>query len=495
MGTPIYILDPGFITGEGHHRGADGMLGVAALARDCEAIIVADANSPLDHIEHEGHEIRVLPLLGQSPYLGAVRRSLDELLALNASAEAEFTKLEPRLEPAARILVHTTNETQVLGLARWVTQHAGKKFESAVVALMLPPPVRVAEDGTLTEDDPAACEIYRRAIHLMNRHPAVTVYGIGATIAEDHARCAGDGAQVAVGGALVGGLGRPLPAREPGQPPKVLLFMGDAKLDKGFHLLPEMVRLLRASPIQARFVLHVSGSMTQRYAWVVEQLRLVTEGDERFTLLEGRLSEEQYDAVFSDADLTTLTYHPGVYGRKTSGVCWDSINNGLPAVVVDRTWHRLEFERYGHPLVVAESFSPEAVVAALAQAIPRIPELMQAAQVSRKRFARLNTPGFYVDAVLGRDPLVAGAEEEPEPTQPPVQADAPALADADAPAAADSVATLAEPASAAADEPDPALDRGEVDEVTAAVLAALAALGDGTAAALPQTPAAAPKDD
>jgi hypothetical protein len=299
----------------------------------------------------------------------------------------------------ARVLVHTTNETQVLGVARWMAENVGRRVEAGVLALMLPPPIRITAEDKIVEDDPAACEIYRRAIRLLEGAPGIRLFGIGATIAEDHARSAG--APVEVGAALVGGLGRELPPRTPGAVPKVLLFMGDAKLDKGFHLLPEMVRLLRQTALKARFVVHVSGTMTQRYAWAVEQLRAAVAGDSRFSLLEGRLSEAEYDAAFNDADLTTLTYHPGVYGRKTSGVCWDTINNGIAAVVVERTWHALEFSRYGHPMVMAASFTPEAVVAAIQAALPDLEKLKQQAAVSRKVFAAQNAPGFYIDALCG----------------------------------------------------------------------------------------------
>jgi hypothetical protein len=144
--------------------------------------------------------------------------------------------------------------------------------------------------------------------------------------------------------------------------------------------------------------------MTLRYAWVVEQLKSALAGDSRFSLLEGRLSEAEYDAAFNDADLTVLTYHPGVYGRKTSGVCWDTINNGLAAVVVERTWHALEFDRYKHPMVLAESFSPESVVEAIQRALEGLEEMKVRAIESRKLFAEMNAPEFYVRALASIDP-------------------------------------------------------------------------------------------
>lgn len=410
MGERIVILEPGFLSAnDGHHYGYNGMLGLAARDMGHEPVIVAHEWSKLEEVAYEGANIPVRGLLRQYLYQPPQPRSLDDLLVLNQSGYEAFAALPEGLFAApCRLLVHTTNETQVLGLARFVTEGLGRRFASAVVGLMMPPPVRFATDGTAREGDPAACEIYRRAVRMMGERPGIRVLGIGATVAEDHARLAG--IPVASGGALIGGIGRAiLPRPAPHAPPEVLLFAGDAKLDKGFHLLPEVIARLRAGVLDARFTVQVSGRMAEdRYAWFVREVRAAAAGDARFRILEGRLDEGGYNALWDGADLVVVTYHPGVYARKTSGVCWDALNLAIPAVALRDSFHVIEMSRYGHPVTQAASFWPEEIVAAIGAALEGLPAARRQASVARETFVATNRPARYIEALFDR-PDLAGA--------------------------------------------------------------------------------------
>ena len=285
----------------------------------------------------------------------------------------------------------------MLGLARWLTERVGtdaaQGVKSAVVTLMMPIPIS-PEPGPVVEQDPTVCELYRRALRLLAERKDIAILGFGEVVAEDHARSAQ--VPVEVGRPLAPGFGRPITPRPEGAAPTVLLYMGDAKLDKGLHLMPDVISRLRATSLKAKFVLHLSGSMVERYAWIVDRIASAAEGDERFELKRGRLTEQEFDGLWDSASLAVLSYHPGVYARKASGICWDAMNRGIPAVAIANTWHMLEFSRYGHPVIVSEAFLSEPLVQAITTAIDQLPALGEAAALGRERFLAANDPKHYI---------------------------------------------------------------------------------------------------
>lgn len=403
MGERILILDPGLVVSEGHHLGVSGMLGAAAIDMGHEPIVVANAASPLSSITYEGREIPLVAALPQSPYPGAGVRTMDELIAFNDGAYRQLADLPAHLfDEPVRVLVHTTNEIQVLGLARWLSEEVGEgaehRVKSAVVTLMMPIPIN-HRASDYEEEDPTVCELYRRALGVIAGRPGIAILGFGEVVAEDHARSS----KVAVeaGRALAPGYGRPIQPKAESAEPTVLLYMGDAKLDKGLHMMPDVISRLRAASVQAKFILHLSGSMVERYAWIIERIASAAEGDERFELRHGRLSEQDYNDIWDSSDLAVLSYHPGVYARKASGICWDVMNRGIPAVAIADTWHMLEFGRYGHPVVYSEAFQSEPLAEAVIAAIGQLPQLAEAAALGRERFLAANDPKNYIMRLLG----------------------------------------------------------------------------------------------
>ncbi|HSZ73507.1 MAG TPA: hypothetical protein VK779_01710 [Rhizomicrobium sp.] len=402
MAERILILDPGFISGEGHHLGVSGMLGAAAIELGHEPTLVANARSPLSTISYETFEVPVAALLPQSPYPGSGTRTLDELLAFNERAYQQLVDLPDYLfEKPVRVLVHTTNEIQVLGLAQWLSEQIGngERVKSAVVALMMPPPIIRKADG-IAEEDAAICEIYRRALRILSATKNVEILGIGATIAEDHAQSAA--IKVGIGGALIGGINRTLGEKSESELPRILLYMGDAKLDKGLHMLPDIITRLRKRGAAAKFVIHLSGSMVERYGWIIERIKNAAKDDDRFEIMEGRLGEQTYYDLWDTSDAVVLCYHPGVYARKTSGICWDAMNRGIPAVAIADTWHMLELSRYHYPVVPSPAFLAVPLVNAILSMIGQLPALSQAAIEGRERFRTANDPKLYITKLLDK---------------------------------------------------------------------------------------------
>ena len=109
----------------------------------------------------------------------------------------------------------------------------------------------------------------------------------------------------------------PPPREAPsGQPPHVV-FAGGARTEKGYGLLPELVRLLAG---EARFTIH-SGPIGADDDPLVQHAhrKLRALSGAGLTLLEQPLSPEGYLALLSAADLLLLPYDAEAYGPRSSG--------------------------------------------------------------------------------------------------------------------------------------------------------------------------------
>lgn len=157
------------------------------------------------------------------------------------------------------------------------------------------------------------------------------------------------------------------PRARPGEPLTVG-YLGDARDEKGFDLLPEVVRLSRKGrPL--RFVLQVNlntleGDPGARAA-VAELAAVDGPGVER---VAGPLSADRYRALFARTDIVLLPYRPQAYAARSSGVLMEAIAAGLPSVVTPGGWMEATLKLSGdRPAGVAAAPEPAALAAALQQ--------------------------------------------------------------------------------------------------------------------------------
>ena len=128
----------------------------------------------------------------------------------------------------------------------------------------------------------------------------------------------------------------PPPREQPaGQPPHVV-FAGGARPEKGYGLLPELVRELAG---EARFTIH-SGPIGATDDPLMQHAhrKLLALAGPGVTLLELPLPPEDYLALLRSADLLLLPYDAQAYGPRSSGILAEARALGVPAVVPAGCW-------------------------------------------------------------------------------------------------------------------------------------------------------------
>ncbi len=164
-----------------------------------------------------------------------------------------------------------------------------------------------------------------------------------------------------------------------GAAPLSVGFAGEARHDKGYHLLPQVVRkILEEEParnIVFDFQAYWHGADGQLDWTVHDQFRSL----EAVRLLCTPLSEEDYEAFIAGVDLMLIPYLHGPYHAQTSGVYCEAAAMGTPVVIPRNTWMADQVARNGGG-VMFDAGDADSLARAALEAIRDFSALSQSAR-------------------------------------------------------------------------------------------------------------------
>jgi glycosyltransferase involved in cell wall biosynthesis len=129
-----------------------------------------------------------------------------------------------------------------------------------------------------------------------------------------------------------------IPARVPRR--VRLVFLGDAREEKGFELLPGLIRAVRGDAALAavEFVVqaYVSSHYHQRMAGAIEEI--ARQKPPQVQLVRSALTPGAYQALLHSADLVLLPYDAVTYRSRTSGPFVEALCANKPVIVPGDSW-------------------------------------------------------------------------------------------------------------------------------------------------------------
>lgn len=174
------------------------------------------------------------------------------------------------------------------------------------------------------------------------------------------------------------------PPKNPTARTKIKLgYLGEARVEKGFHLMPFLVDHLRSNPAtkgKVAFCIQTGASHQNQHGWVMgarEQLVAMAQKDPDITLHDF-LGEDEYQRALVSLDLLILPYGPGDYTRRGSGVATEALAAGKAIVVSRGTDIAATYEGAG--VVVPDIQNEEGFAAACVKAVCEIEALLQKTQ-------------------------------------------------------------------------------------------------------------------
>ena len=201
--------------------------------------------------------------------------------------------------------------------------------------------------------------------------------------------------------------------------PLVFGYFGEARQEKGFHLLPGIVdRLLhRYGAGRIKFLLQVSSSPQndtdpiRRARLELEDLAAADKFGASITLLSNFDDMSGYYGAIANCDALLMPYDPAAYRIRGSGVALEGLALGLPIVVTRDTDMASTFE--GPGCIVASSFSAADVETACCFVVERYEQIASQLQDYIRTSPLIRSESQFLRRLLGDVPeLPAGTPAE-----------------------------------------------------------------------------------
>jgi glycosyltransferase involved in cell wall biosynthesis len=309
--------------------------------------------------------------------------------ALNETFERDLEALPADIwQPNNLVGVVAITQNQILGLVRFLRARPRDRLPRVVCHLMLPPSY-LPWGAVSTYGEKFYRVAFRLAAPLIGRSLFFTVeneamrilyskdFGIRTRILP--VPFGASGPQRAIEGRVRVG------------------FFGDSKCDKGFHLLPKAIAVCQRDGLDAEFIVQIQhGGWEQRTIEAEAALRALK--DVRF--LDGVLSSEDYAAWTDRADVMLLPYDPVTFAMRGSGIFTESVAAGRPVIASRGTFAGTSVENNQAEGEVFAPHTSEALAAAIARLMPRLPACKARAAERAQDFARGHSPSAYIDVLL-----------------------------------------------------------------------------------------------
>jgi glycosyltransferase involved in cell wall biosynthesis len=179
-----------------------------------------------------------------------------------------------------------------------------------------------------------------------------------------------------------------------------LLYLGGARLGKGFDLLPALAdHLLSNADLNVSLFIHTGESSTSYDEPGIDEvfMRLREQHDgRRVVLIETHLDDAKYLELLTECDAVVLPYRTEYYVGQSSNVLVEAISNGKPVVVSRGTWLSSSAER-GSFGTTFQSGNSEGLVTASMAMVSGISEFTAKARSNSRQWREFHTADNLVN--------------------------------------------------------------------------------------------------
>ncbi|MGH9722335.1 MAG: hypothetical protein ACRD8O_19160 [Bryobacteraceae bacterium] len=134
--------------------------------------------------------------------------------------------------------------------------------------------------------------------------------------------------------------------RESTSGPLRVIYLGDARFEKGYPLLPHLIRDVWDDCVEtgkAVFTLQSNYNIPRGEPEVVVARSHLESFPHSVELLKDPLTSEQYRDLLLAGDISLLLYEPEYYYARSSGILVESLAAGIPVIVPAATWLARQF--------------------------------------------------------------------------------------------------------------------------------------------------------
>jgi glycosyltransferase involved in cell wall biosynthesis len=301
------------------------------------------------------------------------------------------------VEAGDRIIIHTLYDSFLIGLYHWLCSLPQLPAQVCIM-LRFPPNMMLTVRNIPYWVEP----LFALGLQLLETlRPRVHFFVDSVTLRDYYRELAGIEPQllpISIDFTPLAQLA-PLPERS-SSAPMTLLFLGEARGEKGFTLLPEAIRLVQEQCSDIVFDLHITNINPQDQP-VLDRLRMMGQG---VRLTENvRLYGAAYFQKIAAADAVLIPYSPLSYTYRTSHIMVEALGCGRPVVATgERSWMEQFLQSLpSAPAVLMRDFSAEALAEAVLALYRERGRYQEAAQSVAPRIREEHNLPRFMAMLLG----------------------------------------------------------------------------------------------
>ncbi|MGK7881570.1 MAG: glycosyltransferase, partial [Crocosphaera sp.] len=179
-----------------------------------------------------------------------------------------------------------------------------------------------------------------------------------------------------------------------------LVYLGDARPEKGYHYLPKIVESLWTDYIQpGKIQLTIQSNFSiEGGEGLIPQARLALERypESKVKLIKNAMSADDYYQILAEADVLILPYDSNSYRFRTSGVLTEALAAGKPVIVPENSWLGKQVDSSRASLYQ----NPEEIPQKVIEVIENLPQFSDSAKRFSQGWLEQNSPDNLVKTLL-----------------------------------------------------------------------------------------------
>lgn len=383
-------IDAALLNNVGHHANACRHITGELRRREIEVDILANAAIESGLIE----ELGAHPIFRHNPYTRIAQwKSMNFRLA-QASFLADISEAAEGRQYDL-VYINSVLPAQMAAMIQWgQTRYTATNMPPVVMEFGMP-------SGVGSADGPAGnwsqfTDQYRSAAAGLSGDyfKKFLFFTYDPAVSSDYSRIVGFEVDT-LPTVFAGGENRLRTGDKQGRP--VVGFLGHQRPDKGYHLIPDLLRLLLGKDVCARFLVH--NGDTHETA-IARELRDLATADARVRFDQHSVDKTYWNRLLDSTDIVVLPYERGRYAASHSGIAMEAVSCGLPIVSPNGTTMKSLAERYQNNSMGITDWTIEAIADAIVEAIQNFPRLARSAYEGADKWALENGATAFVSRLL-----------------------------------------------------------------------------------------------
>jgi hypothetical protein len=171
-------------------------------------------------------------------------------------------------------------------------------------------------------------------------------------------------------------------------------FLGHQREEKGYHLVPAIVRQLMDRSAPVKILIHNSAPGDSP---VSRELRALASENSKISFIEEPGDQSHWQDLLDSSDLVVLPYEPTRYRESGSGISTEAVSDGIPMVVPPDTTMETLAASYQGCATTFSRWGADEITDAIERAVEDFEALANRAEAGALVWRRNNGVELFVD--------------------------------------------------------------------------------------------------